>query len=270
MVAVDILNMLRFYHLATEAEPGASAALFDYYSGLLVKVLERPLGEAHWNEVRPQLARIRRVVEKAAAAFAALPQRPQAADVRDVYLCGDIFLRVNEWSNDRLQERLSAQGLRVIIEPFAELFELLALRETQDHSVRTEAWWKYHGFLVAMKRVLRWLVGAVKTAHPWFEWPDVEDIDRESRRVLSGYPFGESISTVGGSLLAWRTRSIDGVVVVGPRGCGPALISEAQLRRETGIPFLFVYNDGDPVDEARLAGFAWRLRSMPARRGAQG
>ena len=51
-----------------------------------------------------------------------------------------------------------------------------------------------------------------------------------------------------------------------PRGCGPALIAEAQLRREAGLPALFVYNDGDPIDEARLAGFAWRLHSRPARR----
>ncbi|NLG66445.1 MAG: hypothetical protein GX536_01895, partial [Actinobacteria bacterium] len=267
VVAVDILNMLRCYSLATEAEPGASARLYDYYFGLLLKVLDRPLGASHWAEVRPQLRRIRRVLEKAAVAFAALPQRPGAADeVRDIYVCGDIFLRVPEWGNDRLQERLSSLGLRVTFEPFAAFFEFLALRETQDHGVRTEEWWKYHGFLLAMKRIVRWLLQAVTPTHPWLGWFDVEEVDRESRRRLCGYPFGESVPTIGGALLAWRTRPIDGVVVVGPRGCGPALIAEAQLRRETGIPLLFIYNDGDPIDEARLAGFAWRLRSRPARR----
>lgn len=267
VVAADILNMLRCYSLATEAEPGASARLYDYYFGLLLKVLDRPLGASHWAEVRPQLRRIRRVLEKAAVAFAALPQRPGAADeVRDIYVCGDIFLRVPEWGNDRLQERLSSLGLRVTFEPFAAFFEFLALRETQDHGVRTEEWWKYHGFLLAMKRIVRWLLQAVTPTHPWLGWFDVEEVDRESRRRLCGYPFGESVPTIGGALLAWRTRPIDGVVVVGPRGCGPALIAEAQLRRETGIPLLFIYNDGDPIDEARLAGFAWRLRSRPARR----
>jgi len=57
---------------------------------------------------------------------------------------------------------------------------------------------------------------------------------------------------------------------VSPRGCGPALVSEAQLRRRGELPLLFVYNDGDPIDEARLAGFAWRLRSRPARRAVDG
>ncbi len=48
--------------------------------------------------------------------------------MRDIYVCGDIFLRVPEWGNDRLQERLSSLGLRVTFEPFAAFFEFLALR----------------------------------------------------------------------------------------------------------------------------------------------
>ena len=97
-------------------------------------------------------------------------------------------------------------------------------------------------------------------------WNEVRDVDRESRRLVAPYPFGETIPAVGGALLTWRTQPVDGVVSVAPRGCGPALIAEAQLRREAGLPALFVYADGDPIDEARLAGFAWRLRSRPARR----
>ena len=84
--------------------------------------------------------------------------------------------------------------------------------------------------------------------------------------MFDGYPFGESIPTIGGALLSWATQPVDGVVVVSPRGCGPALVSEAQLRRGAGFPLLFVYNDGDPIDEARLAGFAWRLRAREPRR----
>ncbi len=48
--------------------------------------------------------------------------------------------------------------------------------------------------------------------------------------------------------------------MVGPRGCGPALIARLSCDARRSIPLLFIYNDGDPIDEARLAGFAWRLR----------
>ena len=61
-----------------------------------------------------------------------------------------------------------------------------------------------------------------------------------------------------------KVSDVDGIFTAGAHS--PALIAEAQLRREPGLPALFVYNDGDPIDEARLAGFAWRLRSRPARR----
>ena len=117
-----------------------------------------------------------------------------------------------------------------------------------------------------MRYVIGRLVKAVRAEHPWVFWNEVRDVERESRRLVAPYPFGETIPTVGGALLTWRTQPIDGVVSVAPRGCGPALIAEAQLRREAGLPALFVYADGDPIDEARLAGFAWRLRSRPARR----
>lgn len=84
--------------------------------------------------------------------------------------------------------------------------------------------------------------------------------------VLDGVPVSECLLTIGAALLAWRTRPVDGVVVVGPWGCGPSLIAEAQLRRRRDIPMLFVYNDGNPIEEERIAGFAWSLKNRPARR----
>jgi hypothetical protein len=119
-----------------------------------------------------------------------------------------------------------------------------------------------------MRYVVGRLVKAVRAEHPWVFWNEVREVERESRRLVAPYPFGETIPTVGGALFSWRTQPIDGVVSVAPRGCGPALVAEAQLRREAGLPALFVYNDGDPIDEARLAGYAWRLRSRPARRAS--
>ena len=119
-----------------------------------------------------------------------------------------------------------------------------------------------------MRVIVSRLLGAAREHQPWLFWNDIHDVEEASREAFDGYPFGESITSIGGALHTWRSRPVDGVVLVLPRGCGPALISEAQLRRASGAPTLFVYNDGDPIDVARLAGFAWRLRSRPARRAA--
>ena len=148
-----------------------------------------------------------------------------------MFLCGDLYLRVDEWGNDGLQRKLAGHGLRVIFEPYGEFFELLQLRQIQD-GVALKKRPEKEATLATMRYVVGRLVRAVRAEHPWVFWNEVRDVDRESRRLVAPYPFGETIPTVGGALLSWRTQPIDGVVSVAPRGCGPALIAEAQLRRE--------------------------------------
>ncbi|MFA4965427.1 MAG: hypothetical protein WC709_07315, partial [Thermoleophilia bacterium] len=270
LVAVDLLNMLRFYAFADEAEPGAADALFSAFSGRLEQMLEQPRPDAgvagNVTAAFRFCGEVEELLGEAARAFRALPRDlARAADLRDVYLCGDLYLRVDEWGNDDLQRKLARHGLRVLFEPYGAFFELLQLRQIQD-GVPWRKRPEKEATLGTMHYVIHRLVKAVRAAHPWVFWNDVRAVDRESRRLVAPHPFGETIPTVGGALLTWRTQPIDGVVSVAPRGCGPALIAEAQLRREAGLPALFVYNDGDPIDEARLSGFAWRLRSRPARR----
>jgi len=273
LVAVDLLNMLRFYHLATEKVRGDSDALFDEYSARLVTLLEAPRPDKGTaGNVAAAFAfcsQAEDLLREAARRFRDEPRDPAARDLRDVYLCGDLYLRVDEWGNDDLQRKLSDQGLRPIFEPYAAFFELLQLRQIQD-GVPLKKRPEKELTIATMRYVIGRLVRAVRADHPWAFWNDVREVDRESRRLVAPYPFGETIPTVGGALLTWRKQPVDGVVSVAPRGCGPALIAEAQLRREAGLPALFIYNDGDPIDEARLAGFAWRLHARPARRAGSG
>ncbi len=274
LVAVDLLNMMRFYNLAAELRRGEADAIFEDYSSRLEALLERPRDS--WGQAVEIAAALRlvpeveRLLADAAAAFRSQELDTHRLDsLREVFLCGDLFLRVDEWGNDDLQRKLAEQGLRVVFEPFGEFFELLALRSIQDGRSSREVV-KKRASLAAMRVIARRLIEAVRREHPWVFWSDVRQVDRESRRLTSGYPFGETIPTIGGALLAWREQPMDGIVVVAPRGCGPALIAEAQLRRENGLPVIFVYTDGDPIDEGRLAGFAWRLRRRPARRTLAG
>jgi activator of 2-hydroxyglutaryl-CoA dehydratase/predicted nucleotide-binding protein (sugar kinase/HSP70/actin superfamily) len=270
LVAVDLLNMLRFYHLATERERGASDALFALFSDRLEAMLEQPRPDAGLAGNVAEAARFCTEVEallgEAAGRFREQPVSDiRAADLRDVYLCGDLYLRVDEWGNDDLQRKLADHGLRPIFEPYGAFLELLQMRQIQD-GVRLPKRPEKGATLLTMRYVVRRLLRAVRADHPWAFWNDARDVDRESRRLIAPYPFGETIPAIGGALLSWRTQPVDGVVSVAPRGCGPALVAEAQLRREAGLPALFVYNDGDPIDEARIAGFAWRLHARPARR----
>ena len=76
---------------------------------------------------------------------------------------------------------------------------------------------------------------------------------------LARYPKGEAPMTIGSVLRHWDEGVCDGVVVVSPWGCGPALVAESMLRHEAEIPMLFLYGDGSPMDTRRLDGFSMRL-----------
>jgi predicted nucleotide-binding protein (sugar kinase/HSP70/actin superfamily) len=266
LVAQDLLNALRYYHLAAERSAGDADELFDEYQKRLERELEKRTRARAVADARETVGRLASVIGQAAADYSRLPHDgAREPSLRDVLLAGDIFLRVDEWGNDDLQRRLAAQGLRVTMEPFSEFFELLAWRDVQELPRAS----KQRLGRMATMRVMRWvvdrLVGAARREQPWIYWHDIHEIEAASRELFDGFPFGETISTVGNALLTWRTRPIDGVVAVAPRGCGPALIAEALLRRRADIPVIYVYNDGDPIEQERLAGFAWRLRSQPAR-----
>jgi len=270
LVTQDLLNAMRFHTMAAERTSGDVDHVFQTWQGVLERELEVPRRTDGVRglvaDARETIARIEAVVAGAARVFAAVPcDETRAAGLRDVLLAGDIFLRVDEWGNDDLQRRLAAQGLRVVGEPFAEFFELLAYREIQELPATSKLRWQRLATLRVMRSIVDRLLGAAQTAQPWLFWHDIAALEESSRELFAGLPFGETISTVGSVLLTWRTRPIDGVVAVAPRGCGPALIAEALLRRRPDIPVLYVYNDGDPIEQERLAGFAWRLRSRPRR-----
>ena len=273
-VAADLLNMMRFYHYATEPRRGAADALYHAYADRLEALLAAPrlTGKVKGlSDARALLSACEALVAEAAREFAALSGGGRRADeLRTVFLCGDIYLRVDEWGNDELQRKLADEGLRVIFEPFGEIFELLALRDAREHGLKTRLGAKRVATLKFMRYVVKRLLGVARPHEPWLFWHDVGEVWKASEPLFDGYPFGESIPTIGSTLLTWETQPVDGVVVVSPRGCGPALISEAQLRRGADAPLLFVYNDGDPIDASRLAGFAWRLRAREARRLGRG
>ena len=96
--------------------------------------------------------------------------------------------------------------------------------------------------------------------NPWLPTPDTPELLEKADPIIKRHPRGEAPITVGSVLHHWDEAVCDGIVIVGPWGCGPAMISESLLRHQRQIPMLFVYNDGTPLDERRLNGFVFRLR----------
>ncbi len=266
----DILCQLVAYHRPLETTEGEVDRLHEGLVEEFEKICESPVFRGAFAGFRDTSRHARALgefLERASEAYAAIAARaPRNTQRRTVLLAGDIAVKTNEFSNGGIVRLLNQRGLQVAIEPSQTLLEY-ASTEAPGEIARTSEGGRGRA-LVAMglRRMRRKQYDRVRKLHPWIPDGAVAPILAESDRVLGRHPRGEAPVTVGSVLHYWKQRLCDGVVVISPWGCGPALVSEAILRHQPGIPLLFVYHDGAPVDERRLNAFAFRLRREPPRR----
>ena len=267
-VCWDILFQLAAYYRPIEPEPGAADRLHARLVRELVARLDHPAhsGVAGSRATLRLHTALSDLAQTASQQFAALAARGRPlAEPRTVLVAGDIFLRVDEFASDGLIRRLNGLGLHVVAEPIGPLTEyLIEARSPEiiglptgriDNAIRKPF----------MRRLRREVTARVRALHPWLPENDSPAMLAAGRRLIDRYPDGEAPATVGSVLHHWERRVFDGAVLVGPWGCGPALITESLLKHEEDMPTLFVYGDGSPIDERRLRAFAFRLRRTPPR-----
>ena len=267
--------MLRFYHYATEPRRGDSDALYHAYADRLEALLAAPrlTGKVKGlSDARALLCALRGTVGRGRARVRRALRGGEARDdLRTVFLCGDIYLRVDEWGNDDLQRKLADQGLRVIFEPFGEIFELLALRDAREHGLATRQGAKRLATLKFMRYVVKRLL---RRRAP----PPALGLLARCRRGLGGQrtalrrlPVRRVDPQIGGALLTWSTqagrRRGRGLAArlrsgAGERGAAaPRRRVSAALRLQRRRP-------ARRVAPGRICLAAARPRSAPARRSA--
>jgi activator of 2-hydroxyglutaryl-CoA dehydratase/predicted nucleotide-binding protein (sugar kinase/HSP70/actin superfamily) len=257
VVVWDLLYGLAAWH--RPQDPGRVDALYADLRDELVALVGRPEAAGWRGVVKGGLfaADLLSLLDRASEGFASLPGG--AEDLPRVLLTGDIYLRIDEFGSGDLLRKLNGRGVRVLVEPSHVFLEYLALLKASTLG----------GLLTPLVRgaQARLMLGAlraqlyerVRRRHPWLHDVDAERSMEAAATLAGPYPTGEAPLTVGSVLHSWEADSCDGAVVVGPWGCGPTQISESLLRHRRDIPLLFIYSDGTPLDERRLAAFTFRL-----------
>ena len=272
--AADLLNMMRFYHYAGESRRGASEALYHAYADRLEALLATPrlTGKVKGlNDARALLTRCEALIASAAAEFAAL-ERGDGRDGRDdgresppsfcaaTSTCASMS-GATTISSASSQTRACASSSS----PSARSSSCSPCA-TRATTASPRAWapnaWRRSSSCATWSSACWASPGPTS---PGCSGTTSATYGRPASRCSTGTRSARPSRRSAAPCSPRATQPINGVVVVSPRGCGPALVSEAQLRRGAEFPLLFVYNDGDPVDEARLAGFAWRLRAREPR-----
>jgi len=267
VVTWDLLYQLASYHRPLERGDGEVDGLYHSFCDQLEALLERPVrrGPARGLDVAWDYRRVLDLVERASHAYADVAAASPPNGHRTVLLSGDIYLRVDEFASDSLVRRLNARGMHVIVEPTSVLAEYMAFERMGELFGLTTDRVDNAVLKPAMKLLRRHLYNRARVLHPWLPTYDIAPILRAAAQLLDRYPRGEAPVTIGSVLHHWEQGACDGVVVVSPWGCAPALVTESLLRHQRDIPLLFVYGDGSPIDDRRLNAFAFGLRRRAPR-----
>jgi activator of 2-hydroxyglutaryl-CoA dehydratase/predicted nucleotide-binding protein (sugar kinase/HSP70/actin superfamily) len=262
-VGWDILNQLAAYHRPLSADPAEVDAMHARWCDALEALTERPQakGLGMLRDGARQVGAVERLLEKASEEYARIGSaRAQANGLRTVLLTGDIYLRIDAFSSADLVRLLNARGLQVIVDPTTTMVEYLTEEESAE-LIGLPTGFVQAGITRALsRRIKNRLYERVRRLHPWLPVPDVPAALEYADPLIGREPMGEAPITVGTVMQAWDERICDGVVVVGPWGCAPALISESILRHQRHVPIHYFYGDGSPMDERRLNAFAYRLK----------
>jgi predicted CoA-substrate-specific enzyme activase len=270
IATADALLQAKLHVRPVERRPGAAEAIYrramDELVALIRREAQRPVGGSRsaWEASTGRLFGCGPLLEGAAREFArAMNDRPMPT----VLLVGEIYVRCDPFSNDRVVERLEERGLRVRIAPPGAWFEYttdLALTRGEKSGL---------GPRLAQRVLQRTLARTYRIMAEALGWPrrsELGDVLEAAGDYLSPELWGEAVLTVGEALHQWREDAIDGALSVGPLECMPNKLAEAQLfhaAEREGLRTVTLSVNGEPIDEEALDSFAFQVREDFRRRG---
>lgn len=254
------------------SDPAAVEAVHQRHQQALLELLEREAGKRHslpgvlWQAVSGGLLGIRDRLRSAAADFARFPLK---RELPTVMVAGEIYVRLDPFSNGHVVTELERRGLRVRLAPFGEWLEYVD--QLHDPSP---------GLAGLGGRLSRQLHRRIREVTAEAMAPVLgEHFDASvPQAVAAAKPYlrreleGEAVLTIGTPLHEWREGRIDALLSVGPLECMPNKIAESQLyhvARTEGMLSLTLSLNGEPVDPATLDTFAYEAQARFARRHGQ-
>lgn len=201
-----------------------------------------------------------------------IPLKYPITEAKFIWLLGEIFIRKEQFSRQKVVESLQKRELIARAAPVLE--------------------WLYYVDYLVKKRVIGRQLGLKSKAELFIKQTLAGFYERRTKSILahSGLCFsslvniknlinygrrhlpleltGEPIIVIGAAL-SEALHSACGVISIGPFNCLPTRVTEALLKQEmSGLPFLSVEVDGNPLSpilEARLEAFCLQAEKAHSR-----
>lgn len=257
-VFVDLLKDALMEIRPQEKTAGETEKLFSHI--LRLAETNVMIGSDDWSGFK-DLWGFAELAKQTVSAFRKIPRTEIKKP--NVLVTGEIFVRLDEFSNNHVIKELETLGVKAKLAPFKEWISYTTFQRRKRMNVVKQKRWKVY---------LNWLIQRNIEARLYrifargFGWPRDHQIDkilRAAKPYLTKLrPLGESALTIGLPLLLWKKKEVDAVILVGPFECMPTRIAETQLgliSEKTGLPVLSLSFYGDPLDKELLENFVWDL-----------
>jgi len=262
VVSADILLKLLLRARPYEVKPGSADALYDESLTDLERIFEK-----HHRSYARQMEELQADILRAGARFRALPLR------RDrnrplIGVVGEIFCRMNTFSNEELIRRLEVAGAEVWMNDISEWVWYTNDEEARQFARRGKTY-SIPALGARLRNVFQKkdehaLVSLVREDLLGREEPeDIREILRNAEPYLPAEgASGEMIVNIGKAVYFAR-KGLDGIIDISPFTCMNGIICEAiypRVSRDNGsIPIRNFYFDGTQSDLERDVGIFLEL-----------
>jgi len=247
LVVSDVLRKALLRTRPYETAPGISEEIYEDGIAACCEVLQTP-----GLSPRTQLGRLREAMRESASRFASVPLSREERLL--IGVVGEIFCRLNTFSNEEIIRRLEAQGGEAWIADIGEWVYYTNIEQRRK-------WIPYSGGRYSLRMVSAWVKDAVQRrdehalAHPFRPiFQDREEPSRISELLDLAEPYlpaegvyGEMVLNAGKSVYLW-SKGCDGILDISPFTCMNGIVSEAIYpkisRDHDGIPIRIFYFDG--------------------------
>lgn len=273
IVAADLLRKALLRVRPYALDPAEADAAYEEAISAACRALETPFRSA-----KETLALLRAAVEKAAERFTAIPRRGE--DRLLIGVVGEIFCRMNTFSNEDLVRRLEQQGAEAWISDISEWVYYTNLEQRRK-------WIPYAGGKWSRKMLAAYVKDKIqrrdehRLAEPLQElFAGREEPKSISRITDLAEPYlpaegvyGEMVLNAGKSVYLW-SKGCDGIIDISPFTCMNGIVSEAVYpkisRDHDGIPIRIFYFDGTQSHLDRDLGILLELARTYRKRKSRG
>jgi predicted CoA-substrate-specific enzyme activase len=241
-----------------------------------------------WQEILDCLStggkRLYKVLHRVANRLARVPRRADIDDVKHVLLAGEIFVRKDEFSSQRVVDALAEKGIIVQRAPVLEWIQYIDywVQHMDKRKLSLSDQLEIRLRMLIMNRVEKRIKKALSQSGFYrYDVAGIESVLEAGERFVDRR-FGGETNLVIGRFMKDMLSEFHGLISIGPFACMPTRIIDSILTPEAkrmdhyvdprnqharvNLPFLSIETDGNPFPqtiEAQLEAFCLQVQRTP-------